>query len=140
MAFTVRGTAQSSTPALPAPPHSPYKFHLDGQVPPLFGQVGAQSPPNSFKLPRLLANPFMPPQNTLIASADSVPKITWHAIAIPRHIVVPRSRSEDTCYAIRSYAYVRDNPASDATRLTGSSTCQPATSSQVMAVVDPQQP
>jgi hypothetical protein len=154
-AFTVRGTAQSSTPALPAVPYSPYKFHLDGQPTPLFGRRDAQprSNPfqlpeltlkpfqlpqprsNPFRLPKLTLNPFRLPQNTLIASADSVPQITWRTIS--GRTVASRPRSEDICYAMRSYAYVRDNPTSDATRLAGSSTCQLATSTQLKAVIDP---
>jgi hypothetical protein len=41
------------------------------------------------------------------------------------------------CYAIRSCEYVQDDPASGVTRLAGSSTCQPAASTQLNAVVDP---
>jgi len=39
------------------------------------------------------------------------------------------------CYAIRSYAFARDNANSDATRLTGSSTCRPSSQLKLKSAV-----
>ena len=49
--------------------------------------------------------------------------------AQPRVLVLPlppSARDTTVCYAIRSYDFARDNADSDATRLTGSSTCRSA--------------
>jgi len=47
------------------------------------------------------------------------------------HIVTLRpgttlALNDERCYAIRDYRFSRENPASDATRFAGSSTCEPA--------------
>jgi hypothetical protein len=43
----------------------------------------------------------------------------------------------ERCYAIRGYDFTREDPASDATRFTGSFNCQSASSVQLKAVADP---
>ena len=42
------------------------------------------------------------------------------------------------CYAIRSYAFARDGADSDATRLTGSSTCRPSSQLKLKSAVQVQ--
>jgi hypothetical protein len=58
-----------------------------------------------------------------------------------------RSRMQDssdgqngaTCYAMRTYRVVRDDPHSDSTRPAGYSTCQPATRFRLKSAVDSQE-
>ncbi len=45
--------------------------------------------------------------------------------------------SNDTCYSIRSYGFVRDNPESDVTRLSSYSTCQTSIQNDLKLVADP---
>jgi hypothetical protein len=42
-----------------------------------------------------------------------------------------------TCFAIRSYDFTRESPASDATRFSGSSTCRAASSAHLKAIAEP---
>jgi hypothetical protein len=45
-------------------------------------------------------------------------------------------QNEPTCYMLRTYRVVRENPQSDSTRPAGYSTCQPSTRFQVRTAVD----
>lgn len=135
----VPAIAQSS-PAAP-PTAIPFSSHspLGGVVPPLqfswqiatppqTPQLGGQS--DSFK--------FRLSQKSLgaIRQGRGIGSMQLVRPSLPRNTVV-QLRGPQACYAIRSYDFTRDDPASDATRFTGSSTCQSAASVQLKAVTDP---
>jgi hypothetical protein len=48
-----------------------------------------------------------------------------------QHVTI-LTRNEEPCYAIRDYRFTREDPTSDATRLSGYSTCQPASQVHLM--------
>jgi hypothetical protein len=52
-----------------------------------------------------------------------------------RATIAPSGSS--TCFAIRSYDFTRESPASDVTRFSGSSTCQASSSARLKAVAEP---
>jgi hypothetical protein len=60
---------------------------------------------------------------------DGLPQLSNERI--PTH-----ETSDMTCYSMRSYRVVRDNPQSDSTRPAGYSTCQPSTRFNVKNAVD----
>ena len=60
-----------------------------------------------------------------VAPVDSRMRVpTFDPLNVAPKIMVT-ARNEGTCYTIRDYEFKRDDPKSDATRLTGYSTCQP---------------
>ena len=54
---------------------------------------------------------------------------------LPSRTAIAPSGSS-TCFAIRSYDFTRESPASDATKLSGSSTCRAASGARLKAVVE----
>ena len=127
-ASTVPGTAQSSsaTPSTANPYAS--QWPQNGVAPPL--QFG----------PQVATPPFQ-----LHLSPKSLGAIAQGSVVVPgqrRWMVVPGNRvlqsvAPQACYAIRSYNFSKQDPGSDATRFTGSSTCQLVSSAKLKAVVDP---
>jgi hypothetical protein len=65
-------------------------------------------------------NPFVYRPNALYAMEAPQGRVT---IMTPRTLV---AHNDERCYAIRDYRFSRVAPESDATRLSGSSTCEPA--------------
>jgi len=49
----------------------------------------------------------------------------------PVRLVGPAAAQNNTCFFIQTYRFTRDNPESDAVRLTGVSTCAPAAQFQL---------
>jgi hypothetical protein len=138
--LSIPAIAQSSTPAEPTAPHSPLQLHLNGQPRKFeFGQPSAQPGSNLFTPPQPVPNPFTPPQPPV--NSFSLPRHLTNSLKLPQNTLIASAatspRPISTCYAVRSYEYVRDNPTSDATRLAGSSTCLPAANVHAKAVVDP---
>jgi hypothetical protein len=116
------------------------QLHLNGQPRKFeFGQPSAQPGSNLFTPPQPVPNPFTSPQ--LPAKSFSLPRHLTNSLKRPQNILIASAatlpRPISTCYTMLTYEYVRDNPASDATRLAGSSTCLPAANVQTKAVVDP---
>lgn len=118
--------------------------------------VAAQAPPDkssgsSQLLPALPQNtasslglfqfqlPFLAEGQNL---ANSTPASiqSGHESNIPAPVraqqVITLEQNEATCYSIRLYRFVRDNPESDSTRLVGYSTCQRAARFQLRTAED----
>jgi hypothetical protein len=118
--------------------------------------VAAQAPPDkssgsSQLLPALPQNtasslglfqfqlPFLAEGQNL---ANSTPASiqSGHESNIPAPVraqqVITLEQNEATCYSIRLYRFVRDNPESDSTRLAGYSTCQRAARFQLRTAED----
>jgi hypothetical protein len=137
---SIPATGQSSTPTPPAAPHPPLQLHFNGQ-PRRFelGQLSAQPGSNLFTPPQSAPNPFAPPQPP--ANSFAMPRHLINSLNLPQNTLIAGSvtspRPISTCYAMRTYEYVRHNSSSDATRLAGSSTCLPAANVQAKAIVDP---
>jgi hypothetical protein len=104
-----------------------------------FGAGPASAPPdaksglpvfstNQFKLSPKVLNAIRRGNNPALAQLAQ-PRI-------PSRVTVPPG-NQTVCYAIRSYDFTRDDPASDATRFTGSATCQSVASVQWKAVSNP---
>lgn len=136
-------TAQFS-PAAPSTAN-PFSSQLppNGSVPPLkFGAIPTQNPQLGapFNPSPLTVSPFKP-----YLSKKALDAISQGKTIGPMQIVRPDllgkvlllPRQQATCYAIRSYDFTGEDPASDATRFTGSSTCQSVASVKFKAVADP---
>ncbi|HEY5330971.1 MAG TPA: hypothetical protein VIJ79_13880 [Acidobacteriaceae bacterium] len=66
----------------------------------------------------------------------SLPAISLAQSNLSQVVLRPESADEnEVCYAIRSYDFARESPNSDATRLTGSSTCRSSSRLKLKAAV-----
>ena len=109
---------------------------LLGIVVPVAAQA-QQSPKDS--PPAAAVSPFdsspllkgqVPPMNLKSHSFYSASPQGTRAFQLPRVLTVrpgtTMAMNDERCYTIRDYRFSRENPASDATRFIGSSTCEPA--------------
>jgi hypothetical protein len=135
---TVASAVAQSSPRANAVPGlvSPIQFGPGEVAAPHEATPFGQTSP--FKLGTVAVNQFNLSQKTLKTISEG----TWFNATQLRQLgpalnEVIRSRSQRACYAIRSYGFTRDDPASDATRFTGSSSCEPANSVQLKAAADP---
>jgi len=72
----------------------------------------------------------LPPMNPKGLNLYSATPQGTRSLQLPRVLTVrpgtTLAMNDARCYTIRDYRFSRENPASDATRFTGSSTCEPA--------------
>ena len=99
-------------------------------------QVAVQSPQDKgpTTAPPETKSPYPAPEFNLQNPASS-PKVGTSARVLqfqpPAHLPGPTVAQNNTCYFIQTYRFTRDNPQSDAVRLTGQSTCAPAAQFQL---------
>jgi hypothetical protein len=105
-------------------------------------QFGAASPTPLATSPALsLANPFKPaPRAPFTLSPLTLQHYSRGTLLSPPPILIARlfARHRDNlCLDLRSYTVAPDSPGSDATHLTGSSTCQPAANFRLKDAITP---
>ena len=74
----------------------------------------------------------VPPLPQNVENKLVVPRLSSASVQILRR----SEDDEDTCYYIRSYRVMRDDPGSDETRRAGYTTCQPGSRFQTKTAVD----
>jgi hypothetical protein len=94
----------------------------------------AQQSPPAASPPAFDSSPLLhgqvPPMNPKGLNLPSATPPKVRTFVLPRGAVLSpgtkMAMNDERCYAIRDYRFSRENPASDATRFAGSSTCEPA--------------
>jgi hypothetical protein len=114
-----------------------------GQIPPFSASALHRDGDNPFQLN--LEEPYLVPgrvaQGQRLPGFSTIPDVRGILGVLAQRMLarkmLPSPGNRSLCYSMRDYQFARDNPASDATSVTGYSTCQAAGQFQTKAVAVP---
>ena len=137
---SIAPVAAQSSPAAPSPAN-PFSWQSPLRaIPPMQFGAAPVAPPRNAKpgVSPLSANQLSLTQKKLeaLSQGHAIGPIQLGLLGLSGKALM-QLHGPERCYAIRGYDFTREDPASDATRFTGSTNCQSASSVQLKAVADP---